>query len=148
MNVNSDTSLLPSYLLPFNRTANAANANSASSVQQQADVHSPSTADQFLTQLRQVQSPEQFQAMISRMSGQPQQADTTASAGANSAASSGTPSTAKHCQAGSGRSVSSASQSNAISAFQAQGSQQNRNLFASLFGSINPPQTAALVNLA
>jgi hypothetical protein len=144
MNVNSDTSLLPSYLLPFNSTANAANANSASSVQQQADVHSPSTADQFLTQLQQVQSPEQFQAMISQMSGQPQQA--AATAGANSAASSGTPSTAKHCQAGGGRSVSSASQSSATSASQTQGSQQNRNLFASLFGSINPPQTAALAN--
>jgi hypothetical protein len=144
MNVNSATSLLPSYLLPFNSTANIATANSASSVQQQADVHSPSPADQFRTQLQQVQSPEQFQAMISQMSGQPQQADTSASAGATSATSSGSPPTAKHCQGGGGRSVSSASQS---SATQTQGSQQNRNLFASLFGSINPPQTTALLSL-
>src|SRR5579863_7759067 len=82
MNVNSVTSLVPSYLLPFNSTAKTANnANSASSVQQQADVLGLSPAAQFLNQLQQLQtqSPQQFQAVISQVTGQLQQAGTTAS---------------------------------------------------------------------
>jgi hypothetical protein len=74
MNVNA-----LSYFFPNNSTAN--NVNSASSVQQQADVLGLSPNDQFLAQLQQVQSPQQFQAMISQMSGQPQQADTPATSG-------------------------------------------------------------------
>jgi hypothetical protein len=60
MNVNSLTSPLPSY-----------DAYAASSVQQQADTLGVSPANQFLTQLQQVQSPQQFQAMISQVTGQP-----------------------------------------------------------------------------
>jgi hypothetical protein len=113
MNVNSVTTLLPSYL-PLNSTANPANANSASSVQQQADVLSLPTADQFLSELQQVQSPQQFQAMISQATGQPLQANAA------------TPATAKHCQGGGSTTF-----------------QQNQNLMASIFGSINPPQRSA-----
>ena len=145
MNVNSSASLLPSYLLPFNSTANTANANSASSVQQQADVLGLPPADQFLTQLQQVQTPQQYQAMISQISGQPQPADSTTSAGTTSATQ-GTPVTAKHCQGGGSRPPSSASSSDAISASPAQAAQQNRSLLASLFGSINPSQSALLVS--
>jgi hypothetical protein len=125
MNVNSVTSLLPSYL-PFNSTANTANANSASSVQQQADVLSLPTADQFLNELQQVQSPQQFQAMISQATGQPIEAGATA----------GTTPTAKHCQ---GR-----GSPHAPSPSPGTTSQQNQSLMASIFGSINHPQTAVL----
>jgi hypothetical protein len=59
-----------SYLFSPISTAN--NANSASSVQQQADVLSTSTNAQFLTELQQIQSPQQFQAMLSNATGQPQ----------------------------------------------------------------------------
>jgi hypothetical protein len=144
MNVNSSTSLLPSYLLPFNSTANTANANSASSVQQQADVHSSSTADQFLTQLQQVQTPQQYQAMISQISGQPQPANTTASAGTTSATPGKTP-TAKHCQGGGGHSTAS-SPSSPISPSRTQGNIQNQSVLANLFGSLNPSQSALLAN--
>jgi len=58
-----------SYLFSPISTAN--NANSASSVQQQADVLSNTNA-QFLTELQQIQSPQQFQAMLSNATGQPQ----------------------------------------------------------------------------
>ena len=122
MNVNSVTSLLPSYL-PFNSTANTVNANSASSVQQQADVLSLPTADQFLNELQQVQSPQQFQAMISQATGQPIEAGATA----------GTTPTAKHCQA------HAPTPSPSITT-----SQQNQSLMSSIFGSINQPQTAVL----
>ncbi|HTC90309.1 MAG TPA: hypothetical protein VK686_18510 [Bryobacteraceae bacterium] len=47
------------------------NATSASSVQQQADVLSNTNA-QFLAELQQIQSPQQFQAMLSNTTGQPQ----------------------------------------------------------------------------
>jgi hypothetical protein len=138
MNVNSVTSLLPSYLLPFNSTANTANANSASSVQQQADVLTLPSADQFLTQLQQVQSPQQFQAMISQITGQPLQTNTTASNGGNTnAASGGTPPTAKHCQGGGSHHASRSSQASTTNL-------QNQSLLANIFGSINPPQSAAL----
>jgi hypothetical protein len=55
----------------FPNTANSAIPDSASSVQQQADSSSLPPADRFLTQLQQVQSPQQFQAMISQSTGQP-----------------------------------------------------------------------------
>jgi len=61
MNVNSVNSLFPSLN----------NTNPASSVQQQADTPGLSTADQFLAQLQQVQIPQQFQAMISQITGEP-----------------------------------------------------------------------------
>jgi len=118
MNVNSLTSLLPSYL-PFNSTANTANANSASSVQQQADVLSLPTADQFLAELQQVQSPQQFQAMISQATGHPLQSNTAASNGASGA----TTPTAKHCQGG---------------------GSHHAPVSSSIFGSINRPQSAVL----
>jgi hypothetical protein len=92
MNVNPLSTLFPS-LISTNRTANTANANSASSVQQQADVLSLPPAEQFLSQLQQVQTPQQYQAMLSQMTGQPLPTNTTASSGA-------TPPTAKHCQGG------------------------------------------------
>jgi hypothetical protein len=63
MNVNSVNSLFPSLN----------NTNPASSVQQQADTLGLSPADQFLAQLQQVQIPQQYQAMISQITGQPQQ---------------------------------------------------------------------------
>jgi hypothetical protein len=133
MNVNSVTSLLP-----FNSTANTANANSASSVQQQADVLSLPSADQFLTQLQQVQTPQQFQAMISQMTGQPPQANTTTSSdGTTSTASGGTPPTAKHCQGGGSQHASRSSQASTTNS-------QNQGLLANIFGSINPPQSAVL----
>ncbi|MGA2881997.1 MAG: hypothetical protein ABSG13_23845 [Bryobacteraceae bacterium] len=117
-----------SYILPTNSTAN--NASSASSVQQQADVLGLSSNDQFLAQLQQVQSPQQYQAMISQISGQPQQTDTTAT--------SGTPPTGHHCQGG--HHASKSSQSSPINAFQASttSNAQNQSLLASIFGSINP----------
>jgi hypothetical protein len=87
MNVNSVTSLLPSYLLPFNSTANTVNARSASSVQQQADVLGLSPAAGFLSQLQQLQtqSPQQFQALISQLTGQLQKAATKANNSGNTA---------------------------------------------------------------
>jgi hypothetical protein len=124
MNVNSVTSLLPSYL-PFNSTANTANANSASSVQQQADVLSLPTSDQFLAELQQVQSPQQFQAMISQATGQPLESNTA------------TPATAKHCQGGGSHHAPVPSPTSTAL-------QQNQSLMASIFGSINPPQSAVL----
>jgi hypothetical protein len=103
-----------SYLFSPISTAN--NANSASSVQQQADVLSTSTNAQFLTELQQIQSPQQFQAMLSNATGQPQPP-----------VSSGAPVSDHHCQGrNSGTSPSSrASQSSAVqpapmSAIQAQ----------------------------
>jgi hypothetical protein len=86
MNVNSVTSLLPSYLLPFNSTAKTS-ASSASSVQQQADVLGLSPAAGFLSQLQQLQtqSPQQFQALISQLTGQLQKAATTANNSGNTA---------------------------------------------------------------
>ena len=87
MNVNSVTSLLPSYLLPFSSTANTRNASSASSVQQQADVLGLSPAAGFLNQLQQLQtqSPQQFQALISQLTGQLQKAAATANSNGNTA---------------------------------------------------------------
>jgi hypothetical protein len=88
MNVSSVTSLLPSYLLPSNSAAgNASTASSASSVQQQADQLGISPAASFLNQLQQLQtqSPQQFQAIISQITGQLQQAASTASGSGNTA---------------------------------------------------------------
>jgi hypothetical protein len=144
MNVNSVASLLPSYLLPFNSKANTASANSASSVQQQADVLPP--ADQFLAQLQQVQSPQQFQAMIARMTGQPPQAGTTSSnSNATSGASGGTPPAGHHCRGG-GQHASKSLQSNGIDPFLApsNSSTQNQSLIASILGSTSRSQSAVL----
>jgi hypothetical protein len=165
MNVNSVNSLLPSYLLPFNSTAtNAMNASSASSVQQQADVLSPSPASQFLTQLQQLQTqnPQEFQAMLTEITGQLDQAATTAAANGNSAqanqltalantfqnASTGGPlPTAQQLQQAGvtghhhhgGHHGSGSSSSNGYNAFQAaNASTQNESLAASIFGSITP----------
>ncbi|MGB6946448.1 MAG: hypothetical protein WBE37_28890 [Bryobacteraceae bacterium] len=150
MNSNSVTSLLPSYLLPFNSTANTASANSASSVQQQADVLSLPPSDQFLAQLQQVQTPQQFQAMISQMTGQPPQADTTASNSAATSATTGaasgaTPPAGHHCRGG-GHHASSSSQSSDQNPFLAAStpSTQNQSLIASIFGSVSPSQSAVL----
>jgi hypothetical protein len=165
MNVNSVTSLFPSYLQPFKSTANTTqNANSASSVQQQADVLGLSPAAQFLNQLQQLQtqSPQQFQAIISQITGQLQQAASTASNNGNttqanqltqlansfqSAASGGALPTAQQLQQagltghhhhGGGHHGSGSAQSNAVNAFQASNASdtQNQSLAASLFGSI------------
>ncbi len=126
-----------SYFLPANSTANT--ASSASSVQQQADVLG-SSADQFLNQLQQVQSPQQYQAMISQMSGQPLLSDTTAATSTGLSAQQPPQSglSAHHCQGG-GKQGSSSTQSNAVNT-----NTQNQNLLASLFGSINPSQAAVL----
>jgi len=110
-----------SYLFSPSSTAN--NANSASSVQQQADVLSTSTNAQFLTELQQIQSPQQFQAMLSNATGQPQPP-----------VSSDAPVSSHHCQGHpSGSSQSSAVQPAPASAIQTQ--------IASLF---KPAQSAVL----
>lgn len=82
MNVNSVASLLPSYWQTTPSTSTVLNPASASSVQQQADGQGISPATQFLNTLRQLQtqSPQEFQAIISEMTGQPQQVSSTASA--------------------------------------------------------------------
>jgi hypothetical protein len=97
-------------------TNSTANARSASSVQQQADVLSLPSTDQFLSQLQQVQSPQQFQAMISQMTGQPQPADPAG----------------HHCKGGGRHPVSDSSQSNALNALQAaaNANTQNQGLIA------------------
>jgi hypothetical protein len=171
MNVNSVTSLFPSYLSPLNNTATGTtNPTSASSVQQQADVSGLSPAAQFLNQLQQLQtqSPQQFQAVISQLTGQLNEAATTASNNGNttqanqltglanefqSAASGGALPTAQQLQqagiAGhhrhSGGQGSASSQSNAVNAFQAANSadSQNQGILASIFGSINPTTQSA-----
>lgn len=165
MNVNSVNSLLPSYLLPLNGTAtDATNANSASSVQQQADVLSLSPASQFLTQLQQLQTqnPQEFQAMLTEITGQLEQAAGTASANGNTAqanqltalantfqnASTGEPlPTAQQLQQAGltgqhhhgGHHSSGSSSSSTYNAFlAANASTQNESLAASVFGSITP----------
>jgi len=84
MNVHSVTSLLPSYLFP-STASSANNASSASSVQQQADALAVSPAGQFLNQLQQLetQNPQEFQAILTEITGQLQQAATTASNNGN-----------------------------------------------------------------
>jgi len=79
------TSLSPSYLFPLNSTANT--ASSASSVQQQADVLGFSPASQFLDQLQQLQTqnPQEFQATLTQITGQLEQAAGTASSEGNTA---------------------------------------------------------------
>jgi hypothetical protein len=143
MNVNP---IFPSPLSSSNSTANITNAVSASSVQQQADVLSLPAADQFLSQLQQVQSPQQFQAMISQMSGQPAPITTPLTDGKTGTASSSTPPTAKHCQGGGARpTTANSSQPNAINASPASTSTAaNQSLLAGLFGSVNPSQMATL----
>jgi hypothetical protein len=139
MNVNSVTSLLPSYLQPFNGTATSVNtANSASSVQQQADVLGLSPAASFLNQLPQLQtqSPQEFQAVLSELTGQPQQADSSdPPPGAQQTQQAGL-TVPKH---GGGHNCSGSSRSNAVNAFQAAGT-QSQTLAASIFGPIIPQQ--------
>jgi hypothetical protein len=165
MNVNSVNSLLPSYLLPFNSTAtNGTNANSAASVQPQADVLSLSPASQFLNQLQQLQTqnPPEFQAMLTEITGQLNQAAGTASANGNtpqanqltalantfqSASTGGPLPTAQQLQQAGvsghhhhgSHHGSGSSSSSAYNAFQAaNASTQNESLAASIFGSISP----------
>ena len=171
MNLNPVTSLLPSYILPFNSTANSLkSANSASSVQQQADVLGLSPAAQFLNQLQQLQtqSPQQFQAAISQLTGQLRQAAATASNNGNTsqanqltqlansfqnAANGGPLPTAQQLQQAGlsgqhhhGGGHHGSSQSTALNAFQASSTadSQNQSLIASIFGSITPSQSSAL----
>jgi hypothetical protein len=158
MNVNSVTSLLPSYLLPFNSTANTTNnANSAYSVQQPADVLGLSPVAQFLNQLQQLQthSPQQFQALISQLTGQLQQAAGTASKNGNtaqanqltelansfqSAAAGGALPTAQQLQHAGviGQHHRGAGTYGAVNAFQAANTadSQNHSLIAGIFSSI------------
>jgi hypothetical protein len=166
MNVSSVASLFPSYLQPFKSTANSAqNANSASSVQQGADVPSLSPTAQFLNQLQQLQtqSPQKFQAIISTITGQLQQAASTASKNGNSTEASALTHLAKSFQsAGSGGALPSSqllqqaglsghhhhhggghhgggsAQSAAVNAFQAPNTadSQNQSLAAKLFGTV------------
>lgn len=169
MNVNSVTSVLPSYLQPFNSTANTAgSAISASSVQQPADVLGLSPAAQFLNQLQQLQtqSPQQFQAVISQLTGQLQQAASTAASSGNTvqanqltqlantfhnAASGGPLPTAQQLQQAGltghhhgGGQCSGSAHSKALAAFQAANTSetQNQSLAASLFGSVSSTQRA------
>jgi hypothetical protein len=170
MNVNSITSIFPSFLSPAVSTAATANnATSAFSVQQQADSPNLSPAAQFLNQLQQLQtqSPQQFQAAISQITGQLQQAAATASSNGNTtqanqltqlaksfqnAANGGPIPTAQqleqaglsghHHHGGGGHHGSSSSQSSAVNAFQAANTAnlQNQTLAASIFGSLTPSQ--------
>lgn len=163
-NLNSVTSLLPSYMFPFNRTATNVNtANSASSVQQPADVLGLSPAAQFLNQLQQLQTqnPPEFQAVLSQITGQLQQAASTASSNGNtaqanqltqlastfqSAASSGALPTAQQLQQAGltvdhrhgGYSFSGSPQSKPYNPFQAANSveSQTQTLASSIFGSV------------
>jgi hypothetical protein len=165
MNVNSITSLLPSYLLTPNSTATSTgNANSASSVQQPADVLGLSPAAQFLNQLQQLQTqdPQKFQQVISQITAQLQQAATTASNNGNTAQATQLTQLAKSFQnvAGGGQ-LPTAQQlqqaglsghhhhhggghhesapSSAVSAFQTQATttdSQNQDLLSSIFGSL------------
>jgi hypothetical protein len=117
----------------------ATTASPASSVQQKANVLG-SSADQFLNQLQQVQSPQQYQAMISQMSGEPIPSGTVAPASTGPTAQQPPQSglSAHHCHGG-GKQAFSSTQASAASA-----NPQNQSLLASLFGSINPSQAAAL----
>jgi hypothetical protein len=152
MNVNSVTSLLPSYLLPFNSTANTANARSASSVQQQADVLGLSPAAGFLNQLQQLQtqSPQQFQALISQLTGQLQKAATTANNNGNTTQASQLTHLAKSFQnAASGGALPTAQQLQQAGiighrplhigarGYASTADSQNQNLIASVFSSVS-----------
>jgi hypothetical protein len=150
MNVNSVTSLLPSFLHPFNSTANTANARSASSVQQQADVLGLSPAAGFLNQLQQLQtqSPQQFQALISQLSGQLQKAATTANIHGNTAQASQLTQLAKSFQnAATGGALPTAQQlqqagiighrpQHTGSGYASTSDSQNQSLIASVFSSV------------
>ena len=152
MNVNSVTSLLPSYLLPFNSTAKTANASSASSVQQQADVLGLSPAAGFLSQLQQLQtqSPQQFQALISQLTGQLQKAATTANNSGNTAQASQLTQLAKSFQnAATGGALPTAQQLQQAGiighrplhigarGYASTSDTQNQSLIASMFGSVS-----------
>jgi len=152
MNVNSVTSLLPSYLLPFNSTAKTANASSASSVQQQADVLGLSPAAGFLNQLQQLQtqSPQQFQALISQLTGQLQKAAATANNSGNTAQASQLTQLAKSFQnAATGGALPTAQQLQQAGiighrplhigarGYASTSDTQNQTLIASMFGSVS-----------
>jgi len=93
MNVNAIRSLSPSYFLPINKTTAAgagtssAAAGTASSVQQQADTLGLSPAAKFLSRLQQLQAqnPLQFQAVLSQLTNQLEQAAAGASSNGNTA---------------------------------------------------------------
>jgi len=170
MNVNSVTSLLPGYLLPFSSAANVTSASSASSVQQQADVLGISPQAQFLNRLQQLQtqSPQEFQAILTQITGQLDAAAGAASQKGNTAqanqltqlantfqgaASGGPLPTAQqlqhagltgHHHHGGGHHFSGSSQSNPYNPFQAAdpSDPQNQSLAASIFGSIGSSTTA------
>jgi hypothetical protein len=150
MNVNSVTSLLPSFLHPLNSTANTANASSASSVQRQADVLGLSPAAGFLNQLQQLQaqSPQQFQALISQLTGQLQKAAVTANNSGNAAQASQLTQLAKSFQnAASGGALPTAQQLQQAGiighrplhtgrGYASTLDSQNQSLIASVFGSV------------
>jgi hypothetical protein len=156
MNVNSVTSLLPSYLLPFNSTANTVNARSASSVQQQADVLGLSPAAGFLNQLQQLQtqSLQQFQALISQLTGQLQKAATTANNNGKSAQAGQLTQLAKSFQnAATGGALPTAQQLQQAGiighrplhtgrGYASTSDTQNQSLIASMFGSVTPQHSA------
>jgi hypothetical protein len=160
MNVNSVVSLAPSYWLPFNSAANAGILGTASSIQSQADVSTLSPAGQFLNQLQQfkTQSPQEYQAILTKITGQLQQAASTASATGNTAQASKLTELANSFQnAASGGALPGVQQlqqagisgfehrhatrpANAVSLVQtatnAYSQNQNQSLAASIFGSI------------
>ncbi len=155
MNVQSVTSLLPSYLSPLNSAANTANnANSASSVQPQADVLGLSPTAQFLNQLQQLQtqSPQKFQAIISQLTGQLHQAASTATANGNTAQASQLTNLAKSFQsAASGGALPTAQQLQQAGLtghhhhhggggrhYVNPADSQNQSVIASIFGSVTP----------
>jgi hypothetical protein len=151
MNVNSVTSLLPSYLLPFNSKPKTANASSASSVQQQADVLGLSPAAGFLNQLQQLQtqSPQQFQALISQLTGQLQKAAATANNSGNTAQAGQLTQLAKSFQnAATGGALPTAQQLQQAGiighrplhtgrGYASTSDTQNQSLIASMFGSVS-----------
>ena len=168
MNINSVTSLLPGNLQPLAWTANINNsAGSAASVQQSADTQTLSPAAQFLSQLQQLQTqnPQQFQSIVTQISGRLQQAATAASNQGNTAQASQLNALAQSFQnAGSGGALPTAQQlqqaglgghhhggghhhhaGSGIQAYSAnaalQAQTQNQSLAASLFGSLTPTQS-------
>jgi hypothetical protein len=90
-----------------------------------------SPTDQFQFQLQQVQPPQQFQAMISQMTGQPAgpaQPDQPVASGGGAPTTPTTP-TAKHCQGGGAHHTSAPSPKQPSAS-----TTQNQSLLASMFG--------------
>ena len=86
MNVNAISSLSSTPLLHLNRTSAGA-SRGASAVQQQPDVIGLTPAAKFLSQLQQLQAqnPLQFQAILSEITNQLQQASASAAGKGNTA---------------------------------------------------------------